>query len=56
VLAARTSGVHTFCITVDQEEHEYLPHLFGANGYRVLQRPEQLPKALLGVVNGLLRG
>ncbi|MEO6526732.1 MAG: VWA domain-containing protein [Gemmatimonadaceae bacterium] len=56
LLDARTSGVHPFCLTVDQEEQDYLPHLFGVNGYRVLHRPEQLPEALLRVVDRLLRG
>ncbi len=56
ILDARVSGVHTFCLTVEQEEQEYLPHLFGATGYRVLSRPTQLPEALLGVVVGMLRG
>ena len=51
---ARTSGVHAFCLTVDREETEYLPHLFGASGYRVLRAPEQLPAALLKVVEQLL--
>jgi nitric oxide reductase activation protein len=41
---------------VEQEEREYLPHLFGATGYRVLSRPAQLPEALLGVVMGMIRG
>jgi nitric oxide reductase NorD protein len=56
ILDARTSGVHTFCLTVEQEEMEYLPYLFGPTGYRVLSRPEQLPGALLGVVVGMIRG
>jgi nitric oxide reductase NorD protein len=51
---ARASGVHSFCLTVDREETEYLPHLFGASGYRVLRAPEQLPAALLKVVEQLL--
>ncbi|HEX5971927.1 MAG TPA: VWA domain-containing protein [Gemmatimonadaceae bacterium] len=51
---ARSSGVHAFCLTVDREETEYLPHLFGASGYRVLRSPEQLPSALLRVVEQLL--
>lgn len=55
VLGARTSGVHPFCLTVDQEERDYLPHLFGPSGYRVLHRPEQLPEALLRVVDRMLR-
>jgi nitric oxide reductase NorD protein len=51
---ARASGVHAFCLTVDREETEYLPHLFGAAGYRILRAPEQLPSALLQVVEQLL--
>ena len=51
---ARASGVHAFCLTVDREETEYLPHLFGAAGYRILRTPEQLPAALLRVVEQLL--
>jgi nitric oxide reductase NorD protein len=54
VLEARASGVHTFCLTVDREEQEYLPLLFGTNGYRILREPAQLPAALLQVVTQLL--
>jgi nitric oxide reductase NorD protein len=54
VLEARASGVHTFCLTVDREEHDYLPHLFGVNGYRILRDPAQLPAALLEAVAQLL--
>jgi nitric oxide reductase NorD protein len=50
VLEARASGVHPFCLTVDREEKEYLPQLFGSNGYRILREPSQLPAALLQVV------
>jgi nitric oxide reductase NorD protein len=54
VLEARASGVHTFCLTVDREEHDYLPHLFGTSGYRILRDPAQLPTALLQAVTQLL--
>ena len=53
---ARAEGVVPFCLTVEQEEHEYLPHVFGQTGYRVMRRPEQLPAALLEVVKGILGG
>ena len=54
MLEARAAGVHTFCLTVDREEQEYLPHLFGANGYRILREPGHLPAALLQAVTQLL--
>ena len=56
LIDARAEGVVPFCLTVEQEEHEYLPHLFGQTGYRVMRRPEQLPAALLEVVKGILGG
>jgi nitric oxide reductase NorD protein len=54
VLEARTAGVFPFCLTVDAEASEYLPRIFGTAGHTILQNPEQLPKALLGVVRGLI--
>jgi nitric oxide reductase NorD protein len=51
---ARASGVHPFCLTVDREETDYLPHLFGRTGYRLMRTPEQLPETLLRVVQQLI--
>jgi nitric oxide reductase NorD protein len=52
---ARAQGIFPFCITIDREEGpEYLPRIFGANGYTVLRSPEQLPLALVRVVRQLL--
>ena len=53
---ARAAGVVPFCLTVEQEDREYLPHLFGQTGYRVITRPQQLPQALLEVVRGMIGG
>ena len=36
-------GIKPFCITIDQEAEEYLPHLFGSDGYTVIHKPSQLP-------------
>lgn len=56
ILSARTRGVHPFCLTVDAEESEYLPHLFGEGGYQILRDPAHLPGALLRLVVRLIRG
>ena len=32
-----------------------IPRIFGRSGHTILQRPEQLPTALLGVVRALIR-
>lgn len=55
VLEARAQGVYPFCIAIDAEAPEYLPHLFGPAGHTVVRQPEHLPTALLGVVRTLLR-
>jgi nitric oxide reductase NorD protein len=33
-------------VTIDNEANEYLPHLFGASGFAVIRKPEDLPKEL----------
>ncbi len=54
VLETRDAGVIPFCLTVDSEESEYLSHIFGASGYTILRRPEQLPSTLVSVVREIL--
>ncbi|WP_374335306.1 nitric oxide reductase activation protein NorD [Leeia sp.] len=46
VLEARRAGLIPFCVTVDREAGEYLPHLFGRHGYVVVQDARRLPQVL----------
>jgi hypothetical protein len=39
-------GVHPFCLTVDPAGSEYLPRIFGAGHYLVLDRINSLPRKL----------
>jgi len=55
ILQARASGVYPFCLTVDRNASEYLPRIFGQAGHTILQRPAQLPTALVSVVRALIR-
>ena len=48
--------MYPFCLTVDQEEAEYLPHVFGPTGHALLRHVDQLPLALVGAVRQLLGG
>jgi nitric oxide reductase NorD protein len=43
---ARQQGLKPFCVTIDSEANEYLPHLFGATGFAVIRKPEDLPNEL----------
>jgi len=46
LLQARKLGLRPFCVTIDREANDYLPHLFGVGGYAVIRRPEELPREL----------
>jgi nitric oxide reductase NorD protein len=54
ILEARAAGVHSFCVTVDSKEADYLPHLFGEGRYWVLADPTELPKALIRLIDTIL--
>ncbi|MNY39774.1 hypothetical protein D3C86_1744760 [compost metagenome] len=46
MLEARRQGLLPFCITIDSAAGEYLPYMFGANGYTQIRQPQQLPLRL----------
>ena len=43
---ARRQGLRPFCVTIDDEGGDYLPHLFGNDGYVVIRKPAELPHQL----------
>lgn len=43
---ARRLGLTPFCVTIDEKAGEYLPHLFGANGYVMVRNAAELPQVL----------
>jgi len=47
VCEARRQGLIPFCITIDSKAADYLPYLFGSNGYSLIRQPEQLPLRLV---------
>jgi len=46
IIEARKRGLQPFCVTIDEEADEYLPHIFGADGFIVVRKPSQLPREL----------
>ncbi len=40
---ARRDGVHPYCITIDKEGQDYLPHMYGAANYAVIDDVARLP-------------
>jgi len=43
LIEARRSGIHPFCITIDSEAKDYLPHMYGAVNYAVIDEVRKLP-------------
>ncbi|MFA7620133.1 MAG: hypothetical protein WC012_13940 [Thiohalomonadaceae bacterium] len=43
LLEAMRNGIRPFCITLDREAREYLPHLYGAARYTVIDDVARLP-------------
>jgi nitric oxide reductase NorD protein len=46
VQEARRLGQAVFAVTVDVKARDYLPHLFGSNGFAIVRDPENLIEAL----------
>ena len=40
---ARRRGIHPFCITIDEEAREYLPHMYGDSAYVLIDDIDKLP-------------
>jgi nitric oxide reductase NorD protein len=55
VQAARSAGLIPFCITIDEAAHDYLPLLFGQQGYALVHRPQDLVGRLAGVYARFMR-
>lgn len=55
LLEARRSGVHPFCITIDRDARDYLPHMYGAARYIILDDVRQLPLKVSDIYRRLTR-
>lgn len=47
IVEARLQGCSPFCLTIDRQARDYLPHIFGPGQYGLLPQPERLPERLL---------
>ena len=41
---AHREGIHPFCITIDEQARDYLPHMYGAANYAVIDDIAKLPQ------------
>jgi len=43
LIEARFLGIHTYCITIDEEAMEYLPYMYGKSNFAVINQVDKLP-------------
>ena len=43
LIEARRAGIHPYCITIDEQARDYLPHLYGPAAYTVIDEVRMLP-------------
>jgi nitric oxide reductase NorD protein len=43
LIEAKQKGIHSFCITIDDEARDYLPHMYGAVNYTIIDDVRKLP-------------
>jgi len=55
LIEARRAGIHPFCITIDREASDYLPHMYGAANYTVVADVARLPTRLAELYRRLTR-
>jgi nitric oxide reductase NorD protein len=53
LVEARRSGIHPFCITIDTQGRDYLPHMYGAANYVVIDEVEKLPLKVANIYRRL---
>jgi nitric oxide reductase NorD protein len=55
LIEAKRSGIHPFCITIDTEGRDYLPHMYGAVNYTVIADVKDLPLKVADIYRRLTR-
>jgi nitric oxide reductase NorD protein len=53
LIEAKAAGIHPFCITIDRQAHEYMPHMYGEVNYIFLDDIRQLPLRLPAIYRTL---
>lgn len=55
LLEARHAGIHPFCITIDSDAGDYLPHLYGHASYVVVDEVRKLPLKVADIYRKLTK-
>ncbi|WP_275098516.1 nitric oxide reductase activation protein NorD [Sedimenticola hydrogenitrophicus] len=55
LIEARRGGIHPYCITIDEQARDYLPHLYGPAAYSVVDDVRALPLKVSDIYRRLTR-
>jgi len=55
LMEARYQGVHPYCITIDDEAMDYLPHMYGPASFTVISELEKLPYRVSDIYRRITR-
>lgn len=55
LIEAKHAGIHPFCITIDRSAMDYLPHMYGAVNYTVVEDVRKLPARVSDIYRRLTR-
>ena len=53
LIEAKTAGIHPYCITIDSAGPDYLPHMYGAVNYSVIDDVQRLPTQVADIYRTL---
>jgi len=54
LMEARRDGIHPYCITIDTEARDYLPHMYGAAAnWSIVEKVEDLPRKVSDIYRRL---
>jgi len=55
LIEARREGIHPYCITIDEQARDYLPHMYGPAAFTVIDQVHLLPLKVSDIYRRLTR-
>ena len=53
LIEMKNLGIHPYCITIDTDAREYLPHMFGKNDFTIISQVDKLPQRIADIYRRL---
>jgi nitric oxide reductase NorD protein len=53
LIETRHTGIHPYCITIDTDAREYLPHMYGDTNFIIIDQVKKLPQRIADIYRSL---